>query len=111
MQTSLNSTDVAEVLKISEQFSGSINKIYLFGSFARGEETPDSDIDFYYVFDDGTEVFRTLAKIDTAIFFNDAIVREIDTVGSTVSEFSRACNYSFSLEKTVFKEGVLIYGR
>jgi predicted nucleotidyltransferase len=45
---------------IIETFSGSLLGVILFGSYARGEQREDSDVDLLIVMKDGTPLDRTL---------------------------------------------------
>jgi hypothetical protein len=51
----------------------------LFGSLARGEATPDSDIDIVVDIDPGRR-FSLLDQADLRLFFGDLLEREADVV-------------------------------
>ncbi|HWE49740.1 MAG TPA: nucleotidyltransferase domain-containing protein [Bryobacteraceae bacterium] len=82
-------------------------RIYLFGSVARGDSGPDSDLDFGVVLpDDAPEslykpgVHRALIGIDTAA----------DIVRWPAADFdARAAHVAASLPATIVREGKLIY--
>jgi predicted nucleotidyltransferase len=82
-------------------------RIYLFGSAARGDEGPDSDLDFCVVLpDDAPERFykpgarQALRGIGTAV----------DLVRWPVSDFdARAAHVLASLPATILREGRLLY--
>jgi len=82
-------------------------RIYLFGSVARGDDGPDSDLDFCVVLpDDAPErlyrpgIHRTLWGVGTAT----------DVVRLPVSEFERrAAHVKASLPATILREGKLLY--
>ena len=83
-------------------------RIYLFGSVARGEDGPDSDLDFCVVVPDDTplEKFRpgasraALADIDTAT----------DVIPWRQTDFDeRATWVAASLPATVLREGKVLY--
>ena len=50
-ETFMTTEDKTEIENIVKQFIQTLNplKIYLFGSFARGEENSSSDYDFYII--------------------------------------------------------------
>lgn len=82
-------------------------RIYLFGSAARGEEGADSDLDFCIVLPDeapqslyGPGVRRALRGIGTAT----------DLVRWPASDFdARAAHVASSLPATIVREGKLLY--
>ncbi|MCX6629440.1 MAG: nucleotidyltransferase domain-containing protein [Candidatus Solibacter sp.] len=82
-------------------------RIYLFGSAARGDEGPDSDLDFCVVLpDDAPEslyrpgIHRALWEVGTAT----------DVVRWPASDFdSRAIHVRASLPATIVHEGKLLY--
>ena len=83
-------------------------EIYLFGSFARGTQNENSDLDFYIVMPDGTEnktdllqkAYRSLRGLKR---------RSVDIVLEDVSTF-RKRRVENTLERIVTKEGILVYG-
>jgi predicted nucleotidyltransferase len=83
--------------------------IYLFGSYAYGNPTEESDIDIYVVTPDNINNFSELyAKIigdlgDKKIFFIDLLLSR-ETIFN-----SRKENNIF--EKTIFQKGKLLYER
>ena len=82
-------------------------RIYLFGSEARGDTGPDSDLDFCVVLPDeapaslyGSGVYRTLWGVVTAA----------DVIRYPLAEFeARAAHAVSSLPATVVREGKLLY--
>ena len=82
-------------------------RIYLFGSFARGENGPDSDLDFCVVLPDDAPrefyrlgVHRALWDVGTAA----------DVVRFPASDFeTRAANVKASLPATIVREGKVLY--
>lgn len=82
-------------------------RIYLFGSIARGEDGPDSDLDFCVVLaDDAPEslyrpgVHRALWEVGTAA----------DVLRWPASDFDmRAAHVESSLPATIVREGKLLY--
>lgn len=82
--------------------------IYLFGSYARGEFTKDSDLDFAVIIE-----YSPLPR-----FRRNQMAREIahdtdfskDIVVFTRDEWQRGLRVPVSLPSTVVREGKLLYG-
>lgn len=83
-------------------------RVYLFGSYADGSYTDDSDFDFYIVVEDDaaniadltTQAYRAIRRIKT---------RPVDIVIGTNSRFEERKSIP-SVENEVFRKGVLLYG-
>jgi len=58
-----------------------VTKIGLFGSAARGESTPSSDIDVVLDFETGKKTYRNF--IGTATFLEQILNRPVDVITST----------------------------
>jgi predicted nucleotidyltransferase len=82
--------------------------IYLFGSEARGESGPDSDLDFMVVVPDGAPP----ESMRAGAFYRHArgIPYPIDVVVWKASEFERRLHLRASFPSTVVREGRLVYG-
>lgn len=95
------------VQKLVETFHP--ERIYLFGSFARGDVTPDSDYDLMVVVADSNlpqyqrsqEAHRALASFTVA---KDILVWTRD-------EFDKRVHLPASLPATIVREGILLYAR
>ena len=79
-------------------------KAWLFGSFARGEETEDSDVDILVVFDQtsgsGVSLLRHIA---IALGLEDLLGKKVDLItDGTLSPFAQT---------TADKDKILIYER
>jgi len=83
-------------------------RVYLFGSAARGDEGPDSDLDFCVVLpDDAPERFYRAKAHAEAL---EGIGTATDIVRVPVSDFdARAAHVAASLPATVTREGILLY--
>lgn len=82
-------------------------RIYVFGSYARGEERPGSDLDLYVVTDDDRGRFKCMDDIAWALMWMDM---PKDVLANTAEEFDvRKKNFS-AVESAVDREGVLLYG-
>jgi predicted nucleotidyltransferase len=82
-------------------------RIYLFGSVARGDEGPDSDLDFLVVVSDDTP--KQLLRGGALTLLQD--IREaVDVIPWRQSDFDgRAAYVRASLPATVVREGKLLY--
>lgn len=84
-------------------------EIYLFGSYAYGEPTTDSDFDLYVVIPDGTlRPADAVKRIRRAVFPIQTI--PLDVIVCRSEEFQRRQQYA-SLERKICREGVLLRGR
>ena len=83
------------------------HRIYLFGSVARGESGPDSDLDFLVVMPDDTP--KELMRASALSLLRD--IREaVDVIPWRVTDFDgRAAYVLASLPATVVREGKLLY--
>lgn len=98
-----------EIEKLKEQFVRHLapEKIYLFGSFASGTYTDESDYDFYIIVgDDRTD----MANLTTIAYQSVRSIkkRPVDIVVGTRSRFENRKKFA-SLEYEVFNKGVLLY--
>ena len=101
----------AELKKIKDRIVNtiSVERIYLFGSYARGEVNKDSDLDLYVVLKDDVQ----LRDIDAAIKIRQAICEEqtmpIDLLVMKNSQYLER-KIAPTLERKVAREGILLYG-
>lgn len=88
-----------------------VSKIYLFGSYARGTQTKQSDYDFFVVVPDNSirpmeamqKIYLKLASYPMPI--------PVDILASYEKDFERRRNIPSSIEKTIQTEGILLYGK
>ena len=100
---------IGEIEELKNQFIKQLlpMRIYLFGSFAEGTYTENSDFDFYIVVDDKiTDLVEVTAKAYKAI--RTTKQRPVDIIVGTNSRFNERKN-KMSVENEVYKKGVLIY--
>ena len=84
-------------------------RIYLFGSAARGDDGPDSDLDFCVVLPDDTPREKLGPEIHTALW-RWGIFTAADIIRIKVRDFEmRAEHVPSSLPAVVVKEGRLLY--
>lgn len=99
-----------EIEEINERFIKELSpiKVYLFGSFANGTNTEDSDFDFYIVVrDDVADLAGATAQAYRAI--RRIKQRPVDIIVSTESRFESRKGLP-SVENEVYQKGVLLYG-
>ena len=101
---------VNEIEELKEQFISQLMplKIYLFGSFANGTYTEESDFDFYIIVDDNE---KDLHAVATSAYkaIRGVKQRPVDILVGTKSRFDERKN-QFTVENEVFHKGVLLYG-
>jgi predicted nucleotidyltransferase len=82
-------------------------KVYLFGSVARGEAGPDSDYDILVIVSSSTEPrYRRAEKAQKALW---GLEQGADVLVLTRSEFDEASSVICSLPATVLREGKELY--
>lgn len=79
-------------------------KAWLFGSFARGEETPDSDVDILVLFDQKTgNGVSLLRHVSIAMGLEDLLGKKVDLItDGTLLPF---------VQSTADRDKILIYER
>ena len=99
------------IKEITECIISSIDpsKIYLFGSFANGTYTENSDYDFYIVIDDGKNIHNASFLANKSV--RDKMKRPVDIVIGTNSRFQNFSQSKDSLmiEGEVHRNGILLY--
>lgn len=72
-----------EIIKILEEVGEEVKQKYkaeikgIFGSYVRGEEKEDSDVDVLVDFEEGADLFDF---VGTALFLEDKLHRKVDVV-------------------------------
>lgn len=79
-----------------------IDRAWIFGSYARGEQTPNSDIDILVDFD---------KKNNLSLFGLAAIINELETLTNSKVDLVDRKNLYPYVAKFVEKEKILIYER
>ena len=82
------------------------DKVILFGSYARGEESPDSDYDFL-VLKKGIKRRRKLAQKLYRSFIGVGV--PIDVIVNELQEYEDLKKESYLIYKTIDKEGIVLY--
>ena len=109
VQMRLEST-VREIEELKDSFVNELHpwRVYLFGSFAEGRETEESDCDFYIVVDDlETDMVALTTRAYRAI--RDKQFRPVDIIVNTEKTFNERKVKAYSLESDVTGKGVLLY--
>ncbi|MDR1149889.1 MAG: nucleotidyltransferase domain-containing protein [Spirochaetaceae bacterium] len=88
-----------------------VEQIYLFGSYAYGTPTPDSDLDLYVIMKDDAPLpaLEAEQKISLARFRSGFRTLPADIFVLKKSRFQRRLTAS-TLEQEVSKKGLVIYG-
>ena len=86
-------------------------RIYLFGSYAWGTPTAESDYDLCVVVEASEEKKRRRSRAGLHALIDIQRYRGIDLVVYTVSEFERAASHPSTLASPINKKGVLLYDR
>ena len=82
--------------------------VYIFGSYARGEETKESDLDLYVVTrDDDENRFERAGRVARSLLWM-GMPKDV-LLGSSERFSSRKVNLA-DIECTVAREGVKVYG-
>ena len=106
-----DSESLENIRQMTRCFIDKVNplKVILFGSFADGSYTDESDYDFYLVVEDG----RNVSDATDAAYHSvlDVKNRPVDIVVGTNHRFEMMKNVkiSFTVEDEVHKKGILLY--
>lgn len=101
------------IINCIEKFVKVLNpkKIYLFGSYARGDYNKNSDYDFYIIMDDTTELTGEESIQAKMALFGTDYKRPVDILVNTESKFKKNTVNPAFVEYDVNKEGVVVYER
>lgn len=83
------------------------DRVYLFGSKARGEAGPDSDYDLLLVVPDDAAAERTRSRLAYQVLRGTGVA--VDVLVWTSSRFGRRARVIASLPATVLREGRLVH--
>lgn len=102
---------VDNIREMTKCFVSQVNplKVILFGSFADGTYTPESDYDFYLVIDDGRSVGEATDEAYNSVMYVKK--RPVDIVVGANSRFERKgrSRHSLMVEGEVQRNGILLY--
>ena len=98
----------AQLAAIVERIVGAVHpqKIILFGSNARGEGKPNSDIDVLVVMPDGAHRRQTTTQIYRAMLGSKL---DVDVVVANASDLAKYADTSGLVYKEALREGVSLY--
>lgn len=84
------------------------NSIYLFGSYASGTPSEDSDFDLYVVIpDDSIRPIEAMQILGGALYKEQK--KPIDILVSRVSDFNQR-KLLPTIERTIVRDGIMLYG-
>lgn len=98
-----------EITAIVERLVEAIapEKIYLFGSYARGDYNAESDYDFYVIVkNDRADILEITQEAYVSLLNMER--KPVDIIVNTIDRFEEKSNFN-SIEKTIINEGVLLY--
>lgn len=84
-------------------------QIYLFGSFAKGQQNNHSDYDFFVVVDNKANTDDVYFTASEALW--EKRNRPVDILVSTQKKFEYYKQDNFRVESDVMRDGVLLYER
>jgi predicted nucleotidyltransferase len=87
-----------------------VEEIYLFGSFAYGTPSEDSDIDLYLVFKDEMQMREHEALATARKVMFGIQNRSVDILGQRKQKFLYRSTGFATIEKDVFQKGIKLYG-
>lgn len=101
---------IKEIEEIKMKFIEKLSpkRIYLFGSYAEGTQSEDSDFDFYIVMDNESVNIRELTT-EAYKSIRSVKKRPVDIIVGTDKRFEERKKFP-SIEYEVEQKGVLIYG-
>ena len=108
-----NRGSVENIRELTRCFISQVDpmKVILFGSFANGTYTDESDYDFYLVVDDDRNVSEATDRAYNAVMYVKD--RPVDIVVGTNARFEakRKSAHSLMVEGEVERNGILLYDR
>lgn len=107
LQTILDKVKNASV----QLYGDRLNRIILYGSYARGDHTDESDIDLMIVLNCEPEEIKKLRKTTIEMTSNISLEQEVllSVLLRDKKHFEDNLDF-FPLYKNIIKEGVMIYG-
>ena len=100
-----------DLKKVEKEISKKIpnSKVILFGSYARGEEKEDSDVDLCIIVPE-IEGRRLDMKVELRGIIKESIETSLDLILYTHDEFEKYTRLKSTLHYQIKKDGVLING-
>ena len=105
----IDSDSLQNIEQITQCFINQVKplKVILFGSFARGTYSDESDYDFYLIIDNGRNVPQATDDAYNAVTYVKK--RPVDIIVGTESRFRERCSHSMMVEGEVERDGILLY--
>jgi len=91
---------------LKERYGSGIKQVILYGSYARGEQTEDSDVDLVVVVDDELDTFTVEESLTDFLF--SVLIEEGELVAITAIPEKRFGSYKSPFLLTVQEEGISI---
>ena len=86
----------------------SVLQIYLFGSYANGVPTDDSDIDLMVIVHDDIDTLKVMQSISRGLIDRQV---SLDVLVDTMSDFIELSNPArVTLQREIKNKGILVYG-
>ena len=94
-------------VRLTQAYGTRLSKIILYGSYARGEESSDSDIDLLIVLeDDKIDRLREINQLSDMI--SDILISHGYVISALPFSISRLSNEKSLFTENVLREGILI---
>ena len=101
----MNTTLREAIQSIKKQFP--VTEVYVFGSYARGEEKPDSDVDVLVVCSETPDDLFDLA-FRVRQHLHERIDHAVDVIVTTSEEFEKRRAQPWTVEYTARFEGIAV---
>ena len=85
------------------------SKIFLFGSYARGTQTSQSDYDFFVIVPNDSIRPLEVAQMIYCALGREKLSTPIDVLTSYEKDFEENKNIQSTIEQTINNEGILLY--
>jgi predicted nucleotidyltransferase len=86
-----------------------VMQIYLYGSYAYGSPTADSDIDLFVIVNDGVDSLKIMQDVSRGIM-NRRV--SLDVLVDSISDFAELSEPNrVTLQREIKNRGVLVYGQ
>ncbi len=95
--------------RVTSHLPEQVNKLILFGSRARGDEEPDSDLDLVALVSEKTpDLEKTLDELAYQVMWDYDFTPIISLKVFSQSDFNNAVKQGFSYYKNVEREGIIL---
>lgn len=91
---------------LDEKYTNHVREVIIYGSFARGEATEDSDIDVIVVTDNNTDSLEVEEALDALLF--QILLEENELVSVMVIPEETYCNYNSPFLLNTREEGIAV---